>query len=140
MAPQTITPGCRAVWRVTVRLVSHRCPGRLQTRLRWSSGLNSKRDLSLKTILLQSVTFQVGRARYHYKRTYRCTKVNGSRRKGHRDLSPLSLSRLLMALVVTETPVAPRIDDNDESGAVSAALTIDRSSRSVVSRGRPLTS
>ena len=37
-----------------------------------------------------------------------------------------------MVLAVTKALVARTIDDNDESGAVSAALTIARSSRSVV--------
>ena len=40
-----------------------------------------------------------------------------------------------MVLVVTEALVARTIDDNDASGVVSAALTIARSSRSVVSLG-----
>ncbi|UYV84967.1 hypothetical protein LAZ67_X004146 [Cordylochernes scorpioides] len=38
MAPQTITPYCGPVWCSTVRPGSKRCPGRLQTRLRRSSG------------------------------------------------------------------------------------------------------
>ncbi|UYV71402.1 hypothetical protein LAZ67_8002998 [Cordylochernes scorpioides] len=40
MAPQNITPCCGPVWCSTVRPGSTRCPGRLQTRLRWSSGHN----------------------------------------------------------------------------------------------------
>ena len=40
-----------------------------------------------------------------------------------------------MVLAVTEALVARTIDDNDASGVVSAALTIARSSRSVVSLG-----
>ncbi|UYV62463.1 hypothetical protein LAZ67_2000691 [Cordylochernes scorpioides] len=40
MAPQTITPCCGPVWCSTVRPGSTRCPGRLQTRLRRSSGHN----------------------------------------------------------------------------------------------------
>ncbi|UYV73190.1 MFSD1 [Cordylochernes scorpioides] len=38
MAPQTITPCCGPVWCSTVRPGSTRCSGRLQTRLRRSSG------------------------------------------------------------------------------------------------------
>ena len=42
---------------------------------------------SLKTILLQLVTFQCEWGWHHRKRAWRCTDVNGSRRKGRRDLS-----------------------------------------------------
>ena len=45
-----------------------------------------------------------------------------------------------MVLMVTEELVARTIDDNDASGAVSAALMIARSSPSVVSLGLPLPS
>ena len=45
-----------------------------------------------------------------------------------------------MVLAVTVAIVARTIADNDESGAVSAALTITQSSRSVVSLGLPLPS
>ena len=45
-----------------------------------------------------------------------------------------------MVLAVTEALVARTIDDIDASGAASAALTIARSSRSVVSLGLPLPS
>ncbi|UYV75683.1 hypothetical protein LAZ67_13000996 [Cordylochernes scorpioides] len=57
MAPQTITPCCGPVWCSTVRPRSTRCPGRLQTRLRLSSGRSKKRDSSLKTIRPQSAQF-----------------------------------------------------------------------------------
>ena len=45
-----------------------------------------------------------------------------------------------MVLVVTEALVAHTIDDNDASGAVSATLTVTRSSGSVFSLGLPLPS
>ena len=45
-----------------------------------------------------------------------------------------------MVLAVTEALVTRTIDDNDASGVVSAALTIARSSRSVVSLGLPFPS
>ena len=45
-----------------------------------------------------------------------------------------------MVFAVTEVLVACTIDDNDESGVVSAALTIARSSSSVVSLGQLLPS
>ena len=134
MAPQTIAPGCQNVCRKTVRLVSHRFPGRLQIRIRWSSRFSSKRNSSLKTILLQSVSFQCEWARHHWRRAC-CTEVNGCRHKGRCDLSPLSVSRLWMVLAVTEALLARTIDNNEESGAVSAALTIAHASRSVVSLG-----
>ena len=40
-----------------------------------------------------------------------------------------------MVLVVAEALVAGTIDDNEASGVVRAALTITRSSRSVISLG-----
>ena len=40
-----------------------------------------------------------------------------------------------MVLAVTEALLARTIDNNEESGAVSAALTIAHASRSVVSLG-----
>lgn len=58
--------------------------------------------------------------------------VNYSRNKGHRDLSLLSLSRLLMVHAVIEATFARRIDGNDEFEALTASLTIDRFSHSVV--------
>ena len=116
-------------------LISHRCPGRLKICLRWSSGLSSKRDSSLKTILLQSVTFQCEWGWHHRRRAWRCTEVNGSRRKGCRAFSPLSMTHLWMVLAVTEALAAHTIDDNDASRVVSAALMIARSSRSVVFLG-----
>ncbi|UYV70293.1 hypothetical protein LAZ67_7002421 [Cordylochernes scorpioides] len=69
MAPQTITPCCGPVWCSTVRPGSTRCPGRLQTRSRRSSGHNKKRDSSIKTIRPQSAQFQVDRSRHHCSRT-----------------------------------------------------------------------
>ena len=45
-----------------------------------------------------------------------------------------------MILAATEALIVRTIDDNDVSGAVSTALTIARSSRSVVSLGLPLSS
>ena len=45
-----------------------------------------------------------------------------------------------MVLSVIEALVARTIDENDESGDVTAALTIAQSSRSVVSLGLPLPS
>ena len=45
-----------------------------------------------------------------------------------------------MVLAVNEALVTRTIDDNVESGAVSAALTIAHSSRSVVSLGLSLSS
>ena len=45
-----------------------------------------------------------------------------------------------MVLAVTEALVARKIDDNDESEAISAALTIAQTSRSVVSLGLSLPS
>ena len=47
---------------------------------------------------------------------------------------------MIMVLAVNEALVARTIDYNDAFGAVSAALTIARSSRSVVSLGLPLPS
>lgn len=75
---------------------------------------------SLKTILFESVSFQ----------------IHGSGCKERHELSPISVSRLLKIAVVTEAPDARRIDDNGESGA----LKTSRLSRSVVSLGRPLPS
>lgn len=60
--------------------------------------------------------------------------------KVRRELNPFFMSRLLMVLVITEVPATRRIDENCESGTLSAALTIDMSSRSVISLGRPLPS
>ncbi|UYV78284.1 hypothetical protein LAZ67_16000816 [Cordylochernes scorpioides] len=60
---------------ITVRPGSTRCPGRLQTRLRRSSGHSKKRDSSPKTIRPQSAQFQVDRSRHHCSRTCRCTGV-----------------------------------------------------------------
>ena len=114
MATQTITPGCRLVCRKTVRLLSHCCPGLLQTCLRWSSlGLSSKWDSSLKAILLQSETFQCEWTRNYCKQAWCCIEVNGS---GCRDLSSLSVSPLWMVLAVTEELLARTTDDNDASG------------------------
>ena len=45
-----------------------------------------------------------------------------------------------MVLAVTEALVARTIDDNEESGALSAALMIAHASRSVVSLGLSLPS
>lgn len=59
-------------------------------------------------------------------------EVNGTRHKGHREKSYLYLSCLLMFLTITEATVTRRIDENDECGTLSAALTIDRSLSSVV--------
>ncbi|UYV85106.1 hypothetical protein LAZ67_X004594 [Cordylochernes scorpioides] len=46
MAPQTITPCCGPVWCSTVRPGSTRCPGRLQTGLRRSSGHKGREDVN----------------------------------------------------------------------------------------------
>ncbi|GFW84443.1 hypothetical protein TNCV_3089601 [Trichonephila clavipes] len=54
MVPQTTTSGCGPLWRALVNAGSPRCPGRLQSSLRGSSGLRRKRCSSLSTIRLQS--------------------------------------------------------------------------------------
>ncbi|GFU57726.1 hypothetical protein TNCV_3638771 [Trichonephila clavipes] len=54
MAPQTITPYCGHVGRAKLKAESARCPGRLQTRLRLSSGHSWKRNSSINIIRPQS--------------------------------------------------------------------------------------
>lgn len=87
-----------------------------------------------------SVIFQVECAQCHFKGSCCCAEVIGSRRKKHREVNFRVQNCLLMVAAVTEALDALRINDNDECVSISAALMIDRSSRSVASLGRPLTS
>lgn len=72
-------------------------------------------DSSMKTLIIHSETFQFECTRYHCKRACRSAIVNSNKRKGHRELSPISLCRQLLVLAVIEARFARRIDDNDES-------------------------
>ncbi|GFY26161.1 hypothetical protein TNCV_354771 [Trichonephila clavipes] len=84
--------------------------------------------------------FQRDRAKHLYNLALPCAGVNGRWRSGWYEQNFCSFCRLGMVIVDTRVWVARLMVDNDESGTVTADLTINMSSRSAGALGRPLPS
>ncbi|GFX42319.1 uncharacterized protein TNCV_110391 [Trichonephila clavipes] len=132
MAPQTITPAVRAVWRRTVWRELYRSPGCLHTRTRLSSVPKTNRDSSLNTTFCQSVTFHIDLACHHCRRSCRCSGVKGSARKGRLDSRFASARCLEIVCGTIATPTSARIVERVPVGSTSACRTILRSSLLVI--------
>ncbi|GFV24680.1 uncharacterized protein TNCV_881501 [Trichonephila clavipes] len=121
MTPHTITPA-------------------VGTRTRLLSQLRLNLDSSLKTTWFHSATVQIPRAQHHSKWRRRWMGVKGRTRNGHRDPKCL-LARCLR--IVREDTWAPSEDatcawmaEEEAGGCTRAFLTMWRSSRRLVCRGR----
>ena len=129
MTPQTITTCCGPVWLAIVRTSPLQCTGRLNTRMWMSSGHSCNWDSSLKTYCPQS-------AQFHFNWTRRCTGVRDKRNNDGRELKLRSLRRVSRVMFDTYSQAKQWIIYNQESGGVTAALTITLPSRTILALGR----
>ncbi|GFU07481.1 uncharacterized protein TNCV_2224771 [Trichonephila clavipes] len=141
MAPHTITPAVGAVCRCKTKTGLRRSPRGLHTRTRLSSLLRLNLDSSLKTTWFPSAAVHFPRARHHFKRRRRWVGVKGSTRNGPRDPKCPSARRLLLIREDTGAPnegaTCSWMAADEAVGCTRAFLTMWRSSRRVVDRGRP---
>ncbi|GFY18221.1 uncharacterized protein TNCV_2046271 [Trichonephila clavipes] len=141
MAPHTNTPAVGVVCRCKAQAGLRRSPRSLHTRTRLSSLLRLNLDSSLKSTWFHSSTVQFPCARHHSKRRHRWVGVKGSTRNGHRDPKCPSARRLRMLREDTGGPDAGATyawkAADEVVGCTWAFLTMGRSSRRLVCRGRP---
>ncbi|GFS54344.1 uncharacterized protein TNCV_4808551 [Trichonephila clavipes] len=141
MTPHTITPAVGEVRRCKANAGLRRSPWRLHTRTRLSALLRLNLDSSLKTPWFHSSAVQFTRARHLSKRRRRWAGVKGSTLNGR--LHPKCPSARCLRKVREDTG-APRegatcawMVADDSTGCTRALLTMWRSSRRLVCRGRP---
>ncbi|GFU83373.1 uncharacterized protein TNCV_3551241 [Trichonephila clavipes] len=137
----TITPDGEAACHCKAKAGLRRSPRGLHTRTLLSSLLKLNLDLSLKTTWLHSATIQFPRAWHHPKRRRRWVGVKGSTRNGCRDPKCPSARPLRMVREDIEAPskgaTCAVMVANEAVGCTRAFLTMWRSSRRLVCRGRP---
>ncbi|GFW65008.1 uncharacterized protein TNCV_392741 [Trichonephila clavipes] len=135
MAPHGAVCHCKAKAGLT------HSPRSLHTRTRLSSLLRLNLDLSLKTTWFHSAAVEFPRVQHHSKRRLRWVGVKDSTRNGHHDLKCPSARRLLMVQEDTSAPTEGAICAwmavDEAVGCTRAFLTMGRSSRRLVCRGRP---
>ncbi|GFW78429.1 uncharacterized protein TNCV_1379751 [Trichonephila clavipes] len=90
------------------------------------------KDSSLNTTFCQSVTFHIDLAWHHCRRSYRCSGVKGSARKGRLDLRFASARCLEIVCGTIVTHRSARIVERVTVGSTNACRTILRSSLLVV--------
>ncbi|GFY36353.1 uncharacterized protein TNCV_3450561 [Trichonephila clavipes] len=116
-------------------------PWGLHIRRRLSSQLRLNLDSSLKTTWLHSAAIQFSRAQNHSKRRRRWVGVKGSTRNGFRDPKCPSARRIRKAGEDTGAPnkgaTCAWMAVDEAVGCMRAFLTMWRSSRRLVYRGRP---
>ncbi|GFX36953.1 uncharacterized protein TNCV_1174551 [Trichonephila clavipes] len=110
----------------------YRSPGHLHTRTQLSSVPKTNRDSSLNTTFSQSVIFHIDLAWYHCRRSYRCSGVKGSARKGRLDVRLASARCLEIVCGTIAVPTSARIVERVTVGSTNACHTILRSSLLVV--------
>ncbi|GFW96339.1 uncharacterized protein TNCV_1823721 [Trichonephila clavipes] len=143
MAPHTITPAVEAVCHCKAKIGLRRSPRGLHARTLLSSHLRLNLDSSLKkkkTTWFYSAAAQFSSARYHSKRRHRWVGVKGSTNNGRRDLKCPSARCFCMVREDTwasEGATCAWMAINDAVGCTRAFLTMWRSSRRLVYRGRP---
>ncbi|GFT08765.1 uncharacterized protein TNCV_663131 [Trichonephila clavipes] len=141
MAPHTITPAVGAVCRCKAKAGLRRSPRGLHTRTRLSSLLRLNLDSSLKTTWFHSAAVQFPHVRHHSKRRRRWVDVKGSSRNGCRDPKCPSAKRPRMVREDTGAPnegaTCAWMAAYEAVGCTRAFLTMWRSSRRLVCRGRP---
>ncbi|GFU68861.1 uncharacterized protein TNCV_1548451 [Trichonephila clavipes] len=104
----------------------------LHTRTRSSSVPKTNRDSSLNTTYCQSVTFHIDLTWHHCRRSYGCSGVKKSARKGHLDLRFASARCLEIVCGTIATPTSAPIVERVTVGSTSACRMIFRSSLLVV--------
>ncbi|KFM59794.1 hypothetical protein X975_02288, partial [Stegodyphus mimosarum] len=141
MATHTITPAVGAMCLCTAKAGLRRSPRALHTRTPLSSLPSMNLDSSLKTTWFHSDAVQFPRARHHSKRRRRWVGLKSSTRNGRRDTKCPSARRLRMVREDTGAPSegAPCacMAADEAVGCARAFLTMWRSSRRLVCRGRP---
>ncbi|GFV01469.1 uncharacterized protein TNCV_2960631 [Trichonephila clavipes] len=141
MAPNTITPAVGAVCLCKAKAGLRSSPRGLHTRTRLSSLLRLNLDSLLKTTWFHSAAVQFPRAHHSSKRRRRWMVVKGSIRKGHRDPKCLSARRFRMVREDTgasnEGVTCTCMAADEAVGCMRAYLSMWRSCRRLVSRGRP---
>ncbi|GFU57317.1 uncharacterized protein TNCV_3635031 [Trichonephila clavipes] len=142
IAPHTITPAVGAVCRCKAKTGLKRSPRGLHTRTRLSSLLRLNLDSSLKTTRFHSAPVQFPRVRHCSERRRRLVGVKGSTRKGHRDPKRHSARHRRMFQEDTGAPnesaTCVWMAAVEAVDCTRAFLTMWRSSRRLVCRGRPL--
>ncbi|GFV61740.1 uncharacterized protein TNCV_188971 [Trichonephila clavipes] len=140
MTPHTITSAVGAVCRCKAKEGLRRSPRSLDTRTRLSSLLRLNLDLSLKTTWFRFAAVQFPRAWHYSKLRRRWVGVKGSTRNGYRDPKCPSARCLRMVREDTGAPseggTCPWMAADEAFGCTHAFLTMWRSSRRLVCRGR----
>ncbi|GFS99246.1 uncharacterized protein TNCV_1600811 [Trichonephila clavipes] len=144
-APYTVTPAVGALCPCNANAVLRRSPRGLHTRTRLSSLLRSNLDSSLKRTWFHSAAVRFTHARHHSKRSLRWLVIprQGSTRNGLRNPKYPSTRRLRMVREDTGAPNEGALrawKAADEAiDCKRVFLTMWRSSRQLVCRGRPET-
>ncbi|GFU79386.1 uncharacterized protein TNCV_871571 [Trichonephila clavipes] len=138
MEPNTITPAKRAVCRCKAKAGLRHSPRGLHTRKRSSLLLRLNLDSSQKTTWFHSTAVQFPLARYHFKWRRQWVGVKGSARNGRRDPKCHSARRLRMVRgAPSEGATCSWMATDEAVSCTRAFLTMWRSSRRLVCRGRP---
>ncbi|GFX09771.1 uncharacterized protein TNCV_653701 [Trichonephila clavipes] len=141
MAPHNITPAVGAVCRCKAKARLRRSPRDLHTRTHLPSLLRLNLNSWLKTTWFHSAAVQFPCAWHHSKWRRRWVSVKGSTHNGHRDFKCPSARHLRMVQEDRGAPsegAACSWTAADEAvGCTRAFLTMWRSSRRLVCRGRP---
>ncbi|GFX38768.1 uncharacterized protein TNCV_4748381 [Trichonephila clavipes] len=141
MTPHTITPAVGAVCRCKAKAGLRRQPRVLYIRTRSPSLLRLNLDSSLKTIWFHFAAVQFSLARHHPKRRGRWVGIKGSTRNGRRDPKCPSARHLRMVREDTgassEDATCAWMAADEAVGCTRAFITMWRSSRRIVCRGRP---